>query len=54
VPGFLSSRPNWLPSPPHAQASIAPPPFGSGGTHSLSGEGAEGANSDEGTETLVI
>jgi hypothetical protein len=27
VPGFLSSRPNWLsPPPPHPQASFAPPP----------------------------
>ncbi len=24
VSGFLSSRPNWLPSPPHPQASVAP------------------------------
>ncbi len=30
VPGFLSSRPNWLPPlPPHLQASVAPPRFGS-------------------------
>ncbi len=27
VPGFLSSRPNWLFSPPHLQASVAPPPL---------------------------
>jgi hypothetical protein len=26
VPGFLSSRPNWLPPLPPAQASVAPPP----------------------------
>jgi hypothetical protein len=40
VPGFLSSRPNWLPPPPHPQASVAPA-FGSrgGGTHSLPGDG---------------
>ncbi len=30
VPWFLTSRPNWLPLPPHLQASVAPPPFGSG------------------------
>jgi hypothetical protein len=23
VPGFLSSRPNWLPLPPHLQANVA-------------------------------
>jgi hypothetical protein len=45
---FLSSRPNWLPLPPH------PPHFFQGGTHSLAGEGAGGANSDEGTDTLVL
>jgi hypothetical protein len=28
VPGFLSSRPNWLPPPPHPQAIAAIPPFG--------------------------
>ncbi len=45
VPGVLFSRP---------QASV-PPPLGSrGGTHSLLGEWAGGANSDEGTGTLVL
>jgi hypothetical protein len=45
--------------PPPAQlppkACFAPPPFGSrgGGAHSLAGEGALGANSDEGSDTLV-
>ncbi len=34
VPGFLSSRPNCLSPPPHPQASVARPPFGSrGGGH---------------------
>jgi hypothetical protein len=28
VPGLLSSRPNWVPPPPHPQESVAPP-FGS-------------------------
>ncbi len=37
VPGFLSSRPNWLPPPPHPQACVAPLWF-LGGTHSLAGE----------------
>ncbi len=31
VPGFLSSRPNWVP-PPHMQASVAPPLWVQGGT----------------------
>ncbi len=36
--------------PPHPQASVAPLPLvPGGGTHSLAGEGAGGANSDEGT-----
>jgi hypothetical protein len=26
VPGFLSSRPNWLPPPSHLPACVAPPP----------------------------
>ncbi len=47
VRGFLSSRPNWL--PPHREC-LPPPPFGS----SLWGEGARGANSDEGRDTLVL
>ncbi len=38
------------PPPPHPQASVAPPPLvPGGGTHQLGGEGAGGANSDEGT-----
>jgi hypothetical protein len=53
--GFLSSRPNWLPRPLTPQASVAPPLcFQRGGTHSLVGEGAGGANSDEGSATLVL
>jgi hypothetical protein len=40
VPGFLSSRPNWVPPPPLPLGSVAPSPFGSEGeTHSLAGEG---------------
>ncbi len=37
------------PSPPHPQAIVSPP-FGSGGKHSLAGEGVGGPNFDEGTE----
>jgi hypothetical protein len=37
VPGFLSSRPNWLPPPPHPQSSIWFP-GGGGGVHSLAVE----------------
>jgi hypothetical protein len=42
------------PSPP---SSVALPPFGSKGdalAHALAGEGAGVANSDEGTDTLVL
>jgi hypothetical protein len=55
VPGFLSSRPNWGPQPPHPQESVAPPPFESkgGDTPCLAEEGAGGPNSDDGTDTLV-
>ncbi len=53
VPCFLSSRPNWLPPPPHPQLSVAPPLVPMGGTHSLAGEGAGIANSDELTGTLM-
>jgi hypothetical protein len=55
VPGFLSSRPNWLPPPPHSHVSVAPLPLVlGGGTHSLAGEGAgEQIHSDDGTDTLV-
>jgi hypothetical protein len=36
VPGFLSSRPNWV---PHKQANVAPPFWVQEGvTHSLAGE----------------
>jgi hypothetical protein len=53
VPGLLSSRPNWVPPPPHLQESVVPPPLDPRGeTHSLS-EGVEGINSDDGAYTLV-
>jgi hypothetical protein len=54
VPGFLSGRPNWLPSPPHQQASVAPPLLVSWGDTLARGKGGGGANSDEGTNTLVL
>ncbi len=56
MPGFLSSRPNWLPPTSHPQAIVAPRPRfqGGGGANSLSGEGAGGANSDEETDTLEL
>ncbi len=45
VPGFLSSRPNWLPPPHQLKASVAPLLCsrcrgGGGVTHSLAGKGA--------------
>ncbi len=56
MPGFLSSRPNWVLPPPHPQASVAPPsPFGSNGGNTLvAGERVGVPNSDEGTYTLVL
>jgi hypothetical protein len=51
---FLQSSELGPPTPPpHPQASVSP--FGSGGgTHSLGGEGLEGPNSDEGTDTVLL
>ncbi len=44
MPGFLSSRPNWV-----------PPSLGlTGKAHSLSEEGVGGHNSDGGTDTLAL
>ncbi len=55
VPGFLSSRPNWLP-PPFTHKRVLPPPppllVSGGGAHSLAGKGAGRAHSDEGRQTL--
>ncbi len=50
VPGFLSSRPNWVPPLPQPQGSVAPPPFGfKGKRHTrLRRRGWGGPNSDEG------
>ncbi len=33
VPGFLASRPNWVPPSPHPQANVAPPLWVQGGRH---------------------
>jgi hypothetical protein len=40
--------------PPPASECCPPHHLVPGGTHSLAGEGAGGANSDEGTGTLVL
>ncbi len=51
------SRPNWLHLLPHQQASVSPLSIwfrGGGGIHSLAGEGAGEANTDEGTDTLIV
>jgi hypothetical protein len=55
APGFLSSRPNWIPLTTSTASECYPPSFGSKGeTHSLAGEGVGGGpNSNEGTDTLV-
>jgi len=51
----LQSSELALPAP-SAASKCCPPPhwFRGGGTHSLAGEGAGRANSDEGTDTLVL
>jgi hypothetical protein len=49
VPECLFLRPKWLPPPPHPQASVSPPQ-----QHSLAGEGAGGANSDDWRECLAL
>jgi hypothetical protein len=61
VPGFLSSRPNWLPLPSYPQISGCPPPLwflgevgGGGNTCLRKREGVGGPNSDEGTDTVVL
>jgi hypothetical protein len=54
VPGFLSSRPNWLPPPPDRKQVLPPPLVPGGGTHPLGGGGEGGANADEGTDTLEL
>ncbi len=46
--GFLSSRPNWVPTLPHPQESVASPPV------CPRGEGVGGPNSDDGTDALVL
>jgi hypothetical protein len=50
-PGFLSSRPNGVPSLPHPPGSVAPPPFGVQGGSGR--EGVGGPNSDEEIDTLI-
>jgi hypothetical protein len=46
---------NWDPHP-RTRRRVCPHTFGSGvgGTRSLTGEGVEGPNSDEGTDTVVL
>jgi len=49
VPGFLSSRPNWVRPPPHPKANVVGLLwFRGGGAHSLAGERVSGPNSEEG------
>jgi hypothetical protein len=53
VPGFLSGRPNWFPSPAW---ECCYPPLGprEWRRHTHVGGGGAGSNSDEGTNTLVL
>jgi hypothetical protein len=53
VTGILSSRPNWLPRPSHPLASVSPLVPGGGGTLACEERGRGGADSDEGTDTLI-
>ncbi len=51
------SRYSELAPPTLSRKRVCPPPgsnWGGGGTHSLVGKGVGGANSDEGTDTLVV
>jgi hypothetical protein len=57
---LFSSRLNWDPPPLHPQSSESPlqasvlPPFGLGGGHTYLRVRGGGANSDEGTDTVVL
>jgi hypothetical protein len=53
-PECPSLRPNWFLLSPLPQASVPPPLEPNGGQHSLAGEGAEGANSDDWRESLAL
>ncbi len=53
--GFLTSRPNWFPPPPHSQASVALPRTQVlWETHSLAGEGVRAQYFHEGTDILEL
>ncbi len=53
VPGFLSSRPNGVPTPlTHKRVLL--PLWVQGGIHTHLGEGVGGPNSDDRTDTLVL
>ncbi len=55
VPGFLSSRPNWVPHPLTSYGVLLVPPLGPRGeTHSLAVKRVGEPNSDEGTDTLEL
>jgi hypothetical protein len=54
VPGFLSSRQNWLSPPSHRKRVLPPPHWFQGGDTLACGRGGGGANSDEGTDALVL
>jgi hypothetical protein len=53
VPEIISSRLNWVPPPPHLQASVSPPQV-LGGRHTRKWGESGGPNSDDWTETLVL
>ncbi len=51
---FLQSSELGILTPSPAGEWPPDPPFGTGGAHTLSGEGVGGPNSDEGTETETV
>jgi hypothetical protein len=51
---FLQSSETGPQTPPFPKRVCPLPPFGSGGAHSLAGEGVGYPNFDEGTDTLVL
>ncbi len=56
VPGFLSSRPDWVHPPPQplTRKRVFLPPGSKGETNSLAGDAVGEPSSDEGTDTQVL
>jgi hypothetical protein len=54
MPVFLSSHPNWVPQPPHPQASVAVLSFGSKGGHTRLWERGGGSQFGRKDRHLVL